>query len=152
MVGIAVLALGVAQVASVTSSALGAGPGSETECSLASLNGTYIMQAQGIALGGAAPGPFGYASVSTYDGKGSTHATYSGSWNGVIRRNQVLTGTYTVNTDCTGTKTVDLGGGAVSHYDIFLSPSGNMYSLAQTDPGVVVTAIFYRVTPRSTDN
>jgi hypothetical protein len=104
MVGIAVLALGVTQVASVTSSALGAAPGSEAQCSLATLNGTYIMQAQGVALGGPAAGPFRYAYVSTYDGKGAAHATYSGSWNGVIRRNQVLTGTYTVNADCTGTK------------------------------------------------
>src|SRR5579864_3962877 len=56
MVGIAVLALGATQVASVTSSALGAAPGSEAQCSLATLNGTYIMQAQGVALGGPAAG------------------------------------------------------------------------------------------------
>ena len=152
MVGVAVLALGVTQLANATSAALGAAPGSEAHCSLATLNGTYIMQAQGIAVGGPAPGPFGYASISTYNGKGDTHATYSGSFNGVIRRNQALTGTYTVDADCTGTKTVELGGGVVSHYDMFLSPNGNMYSLVQTDSGVIVTAIFYRVPPRSSDN
>jgi hypothetical protein len=152
LVGIAVLALGVTQVASVTSTALGAAPGAEAQCSLATLNGTYIMQAQGIALGGPAPGPFGYASISTYDGKGGTKATYSGSFNGVIRRNQALTGTYTVAADCTGTKTVELGGGVVSHYDMFLSPNGSMYTLVQTDSGVIVTAVFYRVPMRSSDN
>jgi hypothetical protein len=140
-----VLALGVTQATHASSGQLWARAESEPGCSLATLNGTYIMQAQGIGVGGPAPGPFGYASVSTYDGQGGTQATYSGSWNGVIRRNQVLTGTYTVNADCTGTKTVELGGGAVSHYDTFLSPSGNMYTLVQTDSGVIVTALFYRV-------
>jgi hypothetical protein len=152
LVGVAVFALEVAQFAHATSAALGAAQESEAECSLATLNGAFIMQAQGIAVGGSVPGPFGYASISTYDGKGNTHATYSGSWNGMIRRNQTLTGTYTVDADCTGTKTVELGGGAVSHYDMFLSPNGNMYSLVQTDAGVIVTAIFYRVPLRSSDN
>src|SRR2546421_8655928 len=62
MVGVAVLALGVTQLASATSAGLGAAPGSEAHCSLATLNGTYIMQAQGIAVGGPAQAPFGYAS------------------------------------------------------------------------------------------
>jgi hypothetical protein len=132
--------------------AVGAAPGSGARCSLATLNGTYIMQAQGVALGGPAPGPFGYASISTYDGKGGTHATYSGSFDGVILRNQLLTGTYTVNEDCTGTETADLAGGVVAHYDNFLSPAGNMYTSVQTDSGVVVTEIFYRVPQRSNDS
>src|ERR1700682_6323291 len=97
--GAAVLILG----ASLAASAALAAPGSGARCSLATLNGTYIMQAQGIQVGGTAPGPFGYASISTYDGKGGTRATYSGSFNGFILRNQLLTGTYTVNADCTGT-------------------------------------------------
>jgi hypothetical protein len=128
----------------VGSAALAAAPGLGARCSLATLNGTYIMQAQGIQVGGNAPGPFGYASISTYDGKGGTRATYSGSFNGFILRNQLLTGTYTVNADCTGTETADLGGGVLAHYDNFLSPTGNMYTAVQTDSGVVVTEVFYR--------
>jgi len=56
----------------------------------------------------------------------------------------LLTGTYTVNADYTGTETAELGGGIVAHYDNFLSPDGNMYTAVQTDSGVVVTEIFYR--------
>jgi hypothetical protein len=138
---VAVLGLGATLVAN---SALAA-PGLGARCSLATLNGTYIMQAQGIQVGGNAPGPFGYASISTYDGKGGTTATYSGSFNGFILRDQSLTGTYTVNADCTGTETAELGGGVVAHYDNFLSPTGNMYTAVQTDSGVVVTEVFYRV-------
>jgi hypothetical protein len=151
MVGVAILVLGVTQAASAANATLGA-PGSESRCSLATLNGTYIMQAQGIGLGGPAPGPFGYASISTYDGRGSTRATYSGSFNGVILRNQLLTGTYTVNADCTGTETADLGGGVLAHYDNFLSTTGNMYTSVQTDSGVIVTEVFYRLPLHANDN
>jgi hypothetical protein len=140
VMGAAVLVL----VASLAASAALAAPGLGARCSLATLNGTYIMQAQGIQVGGNAPGPFGYASISSYDGKGGTRATYSGSFNGFVLRNQLLTGTYTVNADCTGTETADLGGGVVAHYDNFLSPNGNMYTAVQTDSGVVVTEVFYR--------
>jgi len=56
----------------------------------------------------------------------------------------LLTGTYTVNADCTGTETAELRGGIVAHSDNFLSPDGNMYTAVQTDSGVVVTEVFYR--------
>ena len=61
-------------------------------------------------------------------------------------------GRYTVNGDCTGTETADLGGGVLAHYDNFLSPDGSMYTAVQTDAGVVVTEVFHRVPLHSNDD
>jgi hypothetical protein len=146
VISVGVLVMGITQAVSAAPGSSGS-PG---RCSLASLNGTYLMATQGLEIGGTTPGPFGYASISIYDGKGSVKSTYSGSFNGVILRNQVLTGTYTVNSDCTATETDNLGGGVLAHYDEFLSPDGNLVTTVQTDPGIILPAVMYRVPKDST--
>jgi hypothetical protein len=146
IVGVGVLVLGITQAAGAV---LAATPGTGARCSLATFNGTYIMNTQGIEIGGATPGPFAYAAISVYDGKGCTQGTFSGSFNGVIVRNQFGTGTYTVNADCTVTETDNLGGGAFAHYDGFLSPDGNLITFVETDTGMIVSAIMHRVPPHS---
>jgi hypothetical protein len=60
-------------------------------------------------------------------------------------RNQFGTGTYTVNANCTVTETDNLGGGAFAHYDGFLSPDGNLITFVETDTGMIVSAVMYRV-------
>src|SRR5205823_6078767 len=114
-------------------------------CSLATLNGTYTMAAQGIQIGGTSAGPLAYAAIQTFDGKGGTKAVFSASFNGQIMRGQIFTGTNTIKPDCTGTETDYVGGSPFGRYGEFLSPDGNLVTLSATDDGAVLSGTMYRV-------
>lgn len=68
-------------------------------CSLATLNGTYGYWLTGQVL---QVGPIVGVGVSTFDGRGRLVAEGTNDINGNVVQGQI-TGTYTVNRDCTGT-------------------------------------------------
>ncbi len=115
-------------------------------CSNASLNGTYAYSAQGFGevtadISSAGFVPFAQTGLAVYDGKGHiTSATFTYSTttaNGGSFRG-TFTGTYTVNDDCTGTATANLGDGNVFHFDLVVQ-SPSTYTLINTDPGALIT-------------
>ena len=67
-------------------------------CSVASLNGAYGLVLKGEVLGA---GPIVSVGVTTFDGKGNFVADQTINLNGNVFPGH-LTGTYTVNRDCTG--------------------------------------------------
>jgi hypothetical protein len=67
-------------------------------CSVASLNGAYGLVLKGEVFGA---GPIVGVGVSTFDGKGHFLANQTINLNGNVVQ-APLTGTYTVNRDCTG--------------------------------------------------
>ena len=67
-------------------------------CSVASLNGAYGSLLKGEVFG---QGPIVAVGVSTFDGKGHFVAEQTVNLNGNVVQ-APLTGTYTVNRDCTG--------------------------------------------------
>ena len=137
VVTIGVLQLGVAAAAS---------PSGQAQCSLATVHGNYLFQAQGMQIGGPLAGPLAYAGQVTYDGRGhALKGVYSISYNGTIYRNQVFTGVYSLNADCTGSETDDLGGGSFAHFDLFVAPDGSIIAFAATDPGGVESLMRTRV-------
>lgn len=111
-------------------------------CALGSLNGRYVF---------AVEGRFGETRVTqagfeVYYGDGTMEGVYSKSENGAISRNIPYTGTYTVNSDCTGTlTTTDIGSGLIGHFDQFLGPKGDEFSWIQTDPGTGLAGFERRV-------
>ena len=57
-------------------------------------------------------------------------------------------GTYTVNSDCTGTVTVIMTPPTPDvHLDIFVAPDGNKFFTIQTDAGNVLSGTEQRVSP-----
>src|SRR5262245_42030674 len=54
--------------------------------SLATLNGTYTFATESIQIGGPDAGPFAYAGLIIYDGKGGVSEVYTISVNGTISR------------------------------------------------------------------
>ena len=78
-------------------------------CSNATLTGTFAYTNAGFFTAAAAPplqaGPFAGVGIETFDGKGGTTATMWVSVNGNILQ-ATIKGTYSVNTDCTGTLTL----------------------------------------------
>ena len=111
------------------------------KCTLGTLDGQYLVAARGTLFGTPAmPGPFGVTKPSTSeaagfsiyygDGTGEDYVTFT--INGV---NQNVTSpikfTYTLNSDCTGTRTISSG----PSFDIFASLDGDGLSSIATTPG-----------------
>lgn len=117
-----------------------------TECSLATLKGSFGYTATGTLLPTVAPppfaGPFGEIGRQTFDGRGSTDATATASANGNIAK-LTITGTYTVNPDCTGTMTLYVSPlGATAHVDFVIDKDGTEIRTIGTDPGEIETRVY----------
>ncbi len=120
-------------------------------CSNASLNGTYAYSGQGFGevtpdVSSAGFAPFAQTGLAVDDGRGhitsgtftySTTTANGGSFHGTF------TGTYTVNDDCTGTATTDLGDGTLFHFDLVVQ-SPSTYTLINTDPGALIAVYVAR--------
>jgi hypothetical protein len=120
----------------------------QSECSLATLQGTYIFAYDGIQLKDGKQIRFALAGQETYNGDGTMTGVYSGNTGGEVVRNVPYTGTYTVNADCSGTLTTTEeteGTEVISHYDQFTGPTGDELSFAQTDPDFIAAGFQRRV-------
>jgi hypothetical protein len=113
-------------------------------CSEATLHGTYLFANDGLIVSGNDRGPFANAGMDVYDGNGHVREVYTLSVNGKISRFIRVTGTYTVNSDCTGTARYSDG----TRYDQFIAPDGSQIVFVQTNRGTVVAASELRVTAR----
>jgi hypothetical protein len=102
------------------------------------MNGTYVMSATGTVVG---VGPVAVVGVVTYDGQGNGSATSTQSVNGTIYKGVAATATFTVNRDCTGSKTFSDG----SQYDFVITLDGSTITWIETDPGVVVSGTAVRI-------
>ncbi len=98
----------------------------------ATLHGSYVVFGTGTIVG---VGPVTAVGVETWDGQGNTVATYTASVNGNVYPGITVTGTYSVNPDCTGSNAESDG----SHYNFVVSPDGNSATWIQTDAGTVVS-------------
>jgi hypothetical protein len=68
-----------------------------------------------------------------YDGNGEVNGLVSTSMEGETSRNQPSSGTYIINSDCTGRHTDG------TYYDLFIAPDGSMFTFVLTNPGFVVS-------------
>jgi hypothetical protein len=136
-------------MAAVTALALGIAPTAKADdkgCSNAILRGTFAYTSTGsIATPPVVAGPFVEVGTQTFDGQGVTTATATLSQNGNILTVNI-TGTYTLNPDCTGTFTLQVSPIDVTvHVFFVLDDSGNEFQAIETDPGLVITRIGRRL-------
>ena len=123
--------------------AMGAGYAKEDEtagakCSEATLHGRHLFAGDGGENKGNDQLPFAYAGYEVFDGNGKVNQVFSANVNGKITRNESISGTYTVNADCTGTATYADG----TRFDQFIAPDGSKLTFVQTHPKRFVTAAF----------
>lgn len=135
---VAVLALSIAPAAKAD----------DRGCSNATVRGTFAYTSTGFIT--APPdfaGPFAETGTQTFDGRGGTTATVMSSQNGNILP-LTITGTYTVNPDCTGTMTLQVSPIAVT-VDVYfvIDDSGNGFQAIETDSGFVITRIGRKLFP-----
>ena len=105
------------------------------ECSNASLKGTYGASCEGTIVG---VGPVAVVSVLTADGDGNISGVETLSVNGVITTGVTLTGTYTLNADCTGSIVTTAPDGSVTDHDFVLDDNKKEIRIIVTEPGAVV--------------
>jgi hypothetical protein len=142
-------------IAAVAALALGFAPkakATDKGCSNATLQGTYAYTSTGsITNPPDLAGPIAEVGAQTFDGNGSTAATATLSSAGTIFP-LVITGTYTVNQDCTGTFTLQV----VSPFQTTVNVSfvidngGDEFQAMETNPGFVITRIGRRLYPGRT--
>ena len=104
----------------------------------ATLHGTCLVAGSGTIV---RVGTISAVGEVTFDGRGNSIATYTASVNGTIHKGVTVTGTYTVNLDCTASHAESDG----SHYDYVVAPDGNTVTWIETDAGVVLSGTEVRL-------
>jgi hypothetical protein len=86
----------------------------QSGCSSASLSGNYGFTFQGfdIPRAGAHSVPFAGAGILAFDGAGNVSISFATALNGQVSTGAAGTGTYSVNSDCTGTTAFATGDAA----------------------------------------
>jgi hypothetical protein len=123
----------------------------KVECDLNTLKGQYLVAATGMvfppAFGVTVPSVSAAAGYSTYngDGTGEDHVTFT--VNGIdLHVPSPQPFTYTLNPDCTGTRTVNPSAPQPGpHFDIFVASNGEGLTEIATDPGFSVASFTRRV-------
>jgi hypothetical protein len=131
--------------------ALGIAPTAKAQvnkgCSNATMTGTFAYTVTGSFVAAPAPlGPYAEAGAQTFDGNGGTTAAGMSNTNGSVAPSSG-TGAYTVNSDCTGTFTIDIAPGITAHYFFVISDSGAEYQAVCLDPVAVITRSGRRLYP-----
>ena len=107
------------------------------KCTLATLNGQYMFGGPGMlfppAFGVTAPSSAASAGFHIFNGDGTGTDFVTFSVNGIDQHvPSPVPITYTLNSDCTGTYSVQNG----PNFDIFVAVDGSALSVIDTDPGV----------------
>ena len=138
LAALAVLALGLAPLAKAE----------RKPCTAATLKGTFADKETGfITSPPAMAGPMGGVNIETFDGKGGLTGSGMVSVNGNIFSG-TFEGTYTVNSDCTGTYTVQNSSGLTIHAFFVIADGGNEFHDVITDPGTVINCYARRIFPQ----
>jgi hypothetical protein len=139
-----VLVVGLASLCALSVPQARAGD-AEAQCPRgdATLNGTYMSRGGGTIVD---VGPITFIGTIYFDGQGGVVNPFTGSLNGTILRETGAqnTGTYSVNSDCSGTQILGTGA-AAAHFDIRVSPDGRKVDYIDTDTGDVVSGSATRV-------
>jgi hypothetical protein len=127
-------------VVTFNSTRLSSDPSYTPTCSNASLNGEYAFTEKGVFLGQNGTTTY-FASVGKvlYDGEGGFSATDTGSTNGKVAPNEVISGTYVMQPDCAGTMTANVGETSLQSKVVLLD-QGKQVDEVWIAPGTVVTA------------
>jgi hypothetical protein len=109
-------------------------------CDVTSVNGSYGYTLSGFYFDNVGNTNFlSAAGIFSADGQGTITAKESDSFSGQTLRGDPLTGTYTVNSDCTGSLTTTSKSAGNASYDFVLTNSRNQIQLVETDGGTNIT-------------
>src|SRR5712692_304841 len=110
----------------------------EKGCTVATLEGEYLYTGTAQANIDQRDDPTYprvFAGVFTFDGAGNLSGFDTRSFGGEITRRQAFTGTYTVDSDCTGT--VHYFSTIATNWDLFVTRDRNEGNLIRSDDGII---------------
>ena len=115
-------------------------------CNLATLTGNFGFTFSGLEThssgGHGSPNiPFRGAGLGTFDGVGNFSATFASSFNGSSSTGNLYSGTYTVNSDCTGLLTATPGSGGDNFAFVIVS-AGTEILATDLTPGDTLSLDF----------
>ena len=110
--------------------------GPPRHCSLHTLNGSYGDTFSGTIVG---LGPIAGIGVTNFDGRGHFTGTDTVNVNGSGGIPETSTGSYTVNSDCTGSTVQTFPDGRVVSLSLVIINHGREYLFLNTAPGLVIT-------------
>jgi hypothetical protein len=115
-------------------------------CTDATLTGSYaFMQPAGFTNNHSGTKgrevPWQFVGIETFDGAGNTSVNYTAAVNGAISTNQASTGTYSVNSDCSGSLTFSSGDAAGYSANLAISDGGAELFAMSTNPGNTGTVV-----------
>ena len=97
------------------------------------------------AVFGTGGGPIAFVGVVTYNGDGTgVLMSATDNLNGTVGRATSIPATFTVNRDCTGSKTIGSGPTA-QHFDFVITPDGRTLTFVETDAFAVVSGTAVRM-------
>jgi len=112
-------------------------------CSLATLNGRYVFDATGWNVVNGSAVPKTVVEFLRFKGDGTLTSIATAVVGGNIIANDATgSGTYTVNSDCTGTLTFN---GSGLTFDLFIAPSGRQFHMIETATGQMLAGPAQRV-------
>ena len=106
----------------------------EAQCSNATMKGTYVASGTGMVGTGPTFSPMATVSLIIYNGDG-TGVLVSGT-RAVAGQNSTFNNvpaTFTVNPDCTGSKTI-----GTTHFNFVITPDGSKITFIVTETGVTL--------------
>jgi hypothetical protein len=106
--------------------------GAQQECSAEKLQGRYVFTGQGSNL---------HYGAFDFDGAGKFLGKQTSLRHAVAQR-ETLSGTYTLDADCTGTMTLVGQPGGTAHWDVFVTADGRKGRMIRTDSGATGVRIF----------
>ena len=136
MGAVATLALGLAPIANAE----------RKECSVATLEGSFVRRDVGFVISPNGALPLAAVNLVTFDGNGAFTSTGSASVNGAPSES-TATGTYTVNSDCTGTYATLSSTGRTGTAFFVIANNGNEIHILPTNPGASITCVARKVFP-----
>jgi hypothetical protein len=114
----------------------------QSGCTVATLTGPYAVSAPGFISPGAsikgAQVPLAAVGVFVFDGTGNWSTTYTLAINGEIIPGVIASGTYSVNSDCTGAITYTAGGHTPNFNMVIIGGGKEIFGI-ETTPGFTGT-------------
>jgi hypothetical protein len=114
----------------------------DEECSNASLRGSFGVTNTGTIIG---VGALSAVGVVTFDGQGNHVGFDTISLNGSIIPKLTFTGTYKVNSDCTGSDTENFQNGLTIQRNFVVVDGGREIRFIVTNSGNAVTAVAQKI-------
>jgi hypothetical protein len=131
------VATGVLTLVGTASAASPPAAGTRPSCRTATLKGTYIYYNDGWLVSRGRKMPFSIAGIDHFNGAGAGHGVTTFDVNGkLVNANTPETSTYTIKAGCIGKIVFDTAG-SIGHFNVYVSPSGGLASLIETDRGSV---------------